>query len=99
MGKKGRGATNLKDLVESGILNAGRNKLIVVFKGITYTASLEADGLIAYQGTLLLCRWTATLGGASQDEVEDLSTDFSELLVPIPAPKDCHSKLFLSLMM
>jgi hypothetical protein len=64
VGKKGRGGTNLRDLVESGILNAGRNKLTVVFKGITYTASLEADGLIAYQGILLLSRWRATLWGS-----------------------------------
>jgi len=50
VGKKGRGGTSLRDLVESGMLHAGRNKLTVVFKGITYTASLEGDGLIAYQG-------------------------------------------------
>ncbi len=50
VGKKGRGGTSLRDLVESGMLNAGRNKLTVIFKGITYTASLEADGIIAYQG-------------------------------------------------
>lgn len=49
-GKRGRGSTNLKDLIDSGILTPGRNKISVVYKGITYTASLQQDGLIAYQG-------------------------------------------------
>ena len=49
-GKRGRGGTTLKDLVDAGILAAGRNKITVVYKGITYAASLQSDGLIAYQG-------------------------------------------------
>lgn len=49
-GKRGRAGTNLKDLVDSGILAPGRNKITVVYKGITYAASLQPDGLIAYQG-------------------------------------------------
>ena len=50
--KRGRGATSLKDLVDSGILAPGRNKITVIYKGITYAASLQPDGLIAYQGSL-----------------------------------------------
>lgn len=49
VGKRGRGST-LKDLIDSGLIKAGRDNITVTYKGITYTASLQKDGLIAYQG-------------------------------------------------
>ena len=45
-----RGAPTLRDLVEAGLTPAGRNKITVVYKGVTYTASLGHEGLILYQG-------------------------------------------------
>ncbi|KAK9843758.1 hypothetical protein WJX81_005092 [Elliptochloris bilobata] len=45
-----RGAPTLRDLVEAGITPPGRNRITVVYKGVTYTASLGHEGLILYQG-------------------------------------------------
>ncbi|KAK9808663.1 hypothetical protein WJX72_001520 [[Myrmecia] bisecta] len=50
LGKKGRGSMTLMDLIEAGTIVPGRNKITVVYKGITYTASLNRDGMIIYQG-------------------------------------------------
>ena len=62
-----RGALTLRDLVEAGITPAGRSKITVVYKGVTYTASLGHDGLILYQGAPqckaanLATRWDVAL--------------------------------------
>jgi hypothetical protein len=40
----------MQDLIDAGIIIPGRNKISVVYKGITYTASLNKDGMIIYQG-------------------------------------------------
>ena len=45
------GVPTLQDLIEAGIIIPGRNNITVSYKGTTYTASLEKDGSIAYQGT------------------------------------------------
>ena len=49
-GKKGKGSTTLKDLMDSNLISPGKNKLSVIYKGITYLASLQEDGSIVYQG-------------------------------------------------
>ena len=41
---------SLLDLIEANIIIAGRNNISVSYKGTTYTASLEKDGAISYQG-------------------------------------------------
>ena len=46
------GVPTLQDLIEAGIIIPGRNNITVSYKGTTYTASLEKDGSIAYQGSL-----------------------------------------------
>lgn len=45
-----RGAPTLRDLVDAGVTAPGRNNITVVYKGVTYTASLGREGLILYQG-------------------------------------------------
>ena len=40
----------LQDLIEAGIIVPGRSNITVSYKGTTYTASLEKDGAISYQG-------------------------------------------------
>ena len=50
-GKPGGGACPpLQDLIDAGIIIPGRNNITVSYKGTTYTASLEKDGSISYQG-------------------------------------------------
>lgn len=49
-GKRGRGTITLRDLVDGGILSPGRSNMSVTYKGITYTAGLQRDGLIQWQG-------------------------------------------------
>jgi hypothetical protein len=41
---------SLLDLIEANIIIPGRNNISVSYKGTTYTASLEKDGAISYQG-------------------------------------------------
>jgi len=40
----------LQDLIEASIVIPGKNNITVSYKGTTYTASLEKDGSISYQG-------------------------------------------------
>ena len=48
----------LQDLIEAGIIIPGRSNIAVSYKGTTYTASLEKDGAISYQGaSCLLPKW------------------------------------------
>lgn len=44
----------LQDLIKAGIINPGRSSIAVSYKGTTYTASLEKDGAISYQGASCL---------------------------------------------
>lgn len=44
------GVPTLQDLIDAGIIIPGRNNITVAYKGTTYTASLEKDGSISYQG-------------------------------------------------
>ena len=44
------GVPTLQDLIEAGIIIPGKNNITVSYKGTTYTASLEKDGSISYQG-------------------------------------------------
>ena len=49
----------LQDLIEAGIIIPGRSNIAVSYKGTTYTASLEKDGAISYQGaSCLLDNWS-----------------------------------------
>ena len=45
-----RGSVSLADLVESGVLVAGRGKITCSYKGQTVAATLTDDGSIEYQG-------------------------------------------------
>ncbi|KAG7674157.1 hypothetical protein KSW81_005993 [Nannochloris sp. 'desiccata'] len=45
-----RGSVSLVDLVESGVLVAGRGKITCSYKGQTVAATLTEDGSIEYQG-------------------------------------------------
>ena len=54
-GKKGKAATTLADLIDAGLIAPGRNKLTVIYKGITYLASLQDGGTIVYQGQPRQC--------------------------------------------
>lgn len=45
-----RGSVSLVDLVESGVLLAGRGKITCSYKGQTVAATLTEDGCIEYQG-------------------------------------------------
>ena len=48
------GYPTLGDLVEAGVVVPGKSNISVVYKGVTYVASLNKDGMILYQGGL---RW------------------------------------------
>lgn len=45
-----RGSISLADLVEAGVLVAGRGKITCTYKGQTVSATLTDDGCIEYQG-------------------------------------------------
>lgn len=49
----GRSALTLKDLLDANIISPGRNKIGVVYKGQIYSATLNKDGQILYQGGLI----------------------------------------------
>ncbi len=56
----------LQDLIEAGIIIPGRSNIAVSYKGTTYTASLEKDGAISYQGA------SCPLGDWARDAQGDL---------------------------
>lgn len=49
------GYPTLGDLVEAGVVVPGKSNISVVYKGVTYVASLNKDGLILYQGRFSGC--------------------------------------------
>jgi hypothetical protein len=51
------GASTLADLIDADVIIPGRNNISVVYKGVTYTASLNKDGMILYQGAPLIASW------------------------------------------
>lgn len=51
--KRGKASVSVRDLVDGGLLSPGKGKLTVTYKGVTYTASLRADGLIQFRGKAL----------------------------------------------
>lgn len=52
----------IKDIIDAGLLNPGRNNVAVTYKGITYTASLMADGAIQFEGVqIAVCCGTVKL--------------------------------------
>ena len=44
------GYPTLGDLIEAGVIVPGKSNISVVYKGVTYVASLNKDGMILYQG-------------------------------------------------
>lgn len=59
------GAPTLADLTDADVIIPGRNNISVVYKGVTYTASLNKDGMILYQGAVLLPK---TAGSACESK-------------------------------
>lgn len=55
-GKSGkpRASVTLKELVDFGVIQPGRNKISVAYKGINYLANLGKDGVIMYQGEAIV---------------------------------------------
>ena len=49
-GSGSRGSVSLADLVDAGVLIAGRGKITCAYKGQTVAATLTEDGCIEYQG-------------------------------------------------
>ena len=49
-GGGGRSNVTLRDLVDTNLLEPCKDCIVVSYKGTSYTASLDDDGAIVYQG-------------------------------------------------
>lgn len=48
--KGGGSSPTLGDMLAAGLLQAGQDNVTVIYRGVTYSASLQANGTIAFRG-------------------------------------------------
>jgi hypothetical protein len=49
--KGGSSSPTLGDMLAAGVLQAGQDNVTVTYRGVSYSASLQANGTIAFKGT------------------------------------------------